>query len=87
MQRWFQDPVKHLRRNFFRKLPLGSEANLESCQISKMELFVKIIKKEKLFTIFVKTFIWNVWQGSVDAFELASKVMDVPFLNQFEYQR
>ena len=52
-----------------------------------MELFVKIIKKEKSLTIFVKTFIWNVWQGSVDAFELASKVMDVPFLNQFEYQR
>ena len=39
-----------------------------------MELSVKIVKKEKPFTIFVKTAILHVWQGSEYAPELASKV-------------
>ena len=52
-----------------------------------MELFAKIVKNEKPFTIFVKTSILDVWQGSEYASELASKVKDVSFLNQFEYQR
>ena len=52
-----------------------------------MELFVKIVKNEKPFTIFVKTSILDVWQGSEYASELASKVKDVSFLNQFEHQR
>ena len=38
------------------------------------------------FTIFVKTSFLDVWQGSEYASELASKVTDVSFLNQFEYQ-
>ena len=87
MQRWIQDPPKHLRWSFFRKLLLGSEANSKSCQISKMELFVEIVKNEKLFIIFVKTSIFNVWRVSEYVSELASKVTDVLFLNQFEYQR
>ena len=49
----------------------------KSCQTSKMELFVKIVKKEKPFTIFVKTSILDIWQGSEYASELASKVADV----------
>ena len=52
-----------------------------------MELFAKIVKNEKPFTIFVKTSILDVWQGSEYASELASKVTDVLFLKQFEYQR
>ena len=52
-----------------------------------MELFRKIVKNEKWFTIFVKTFILDVWQGSEYASELASKITDVSFLNQFECQR
>ena len=52
-----------------------------------MELFAKIVKNENPFTIFVKTSILDVWQGSEYASELASKVKDVSFLNQFEYQR
>ena len=52
-----------------------------------MELFAKIVKNENPFTIFVKTSILDVWQGSEYASELASKVTDVSFLNQFEYQR
>ena len=51
-----------------------------------MELFVSIVKKEKPYTIFVKTSILDVWQGSEYASDLASKVPDVSFLNQFEYQ-
>ena len=39
------------------------------------------------FTIFSKTFILDIWQGSEYASELASKVKDVSFSNQFEYQR
>ena len=43
-----------------------------------MELFIKIVvKKEKPFTIFVKTSILDIWQGSEYASELASKVPDV----------
>ena len=38
------------------------------------------------FTIFVKTSTMDVWYGSEYASELASKVKDVSFLNQFEYQ-
>ena len=37
---------------------LASEANSESFQTSKMELFVKLIKNEKPFTVFTKTSIW-----------------------------
>ena len=51
-----------------------------------MELFLSIVKKEKPYTIFVKTSILDAWQGSEYASDLASKVPDVSFLNQFEYQ-
>ena len=51
-----------------------------------MKLFAKIVTKEKPFTIFVKASILDVWQGSEYASELASKVTDVSFLNQFEFQ-
>ena len=66
---------------------LGLQGDSESCKTSKMELFAKIVKNEKPFTIFVKTSILDVWQGSEYASELASKVTDVLFLNRFEYQR
>ena len=52
-----------------------------------MELFAKIVKNEKPFTIFVKSSILDVWQDYEYASELASKVKDVSFLNQFKYQR
>ena len=52
-----------------------------------MENFAKIVKNEKLFTILAKTSILDVWQGSEYASELASKVKDLSFLNQFKYQR
>ena len=51
-----------------------------------MEVFAKIIKNEKPFSIFAKSSILNVWQGFEYASELASKVKDVSFLNQFKYQ-
>ena len=50
-----------------------------------MELFAKIVKNEKPFIIFSKTL--DVWQASEYASELASKVKDVSFLNQFKYHR
>ena len=49
-----------------------------------MELLAKMVKNEMPFTMFVKTYIMNVWEGSEYASELASKVMDASFLNQFE---
>ena len=52
-----------------------------------MEVFAKIIKNEKSFTIFAKTFILDAWQGSEYASELASKVKNVSFLNHFKHQR
>ena len=48
-----------------------------------MELFAKIVKKQKLFTISPKISIVDVSQGSGYAFELASKVNDI----SFEYQK
>ena len=48
-----------------------------------MELFAKIVKNFRPFTIYPKTFILDVWKGS----GYASEVKDVSFLNQFEYQR
>ena len=61
--------------------------NSESCKLYKMELFVKTVEKENSSTIFAKTFILDVWQGSWYASELASEVTKVSFLNQSEYQR
>ena len=66
---------------------LGLQGNPESCQSPKMELIAQITKNEKPFTTFVKTFILDVWQGSEFVSELASKVTDVLFLKQYEYQR
>ena len=37
-----------------------------------MELFARLVKNEKLFTIFVKTSILDVWQASEYAFALQS---------------
>ena len=78
--------VKHLKWSFFRKSLLASEANSESCQTSMMELFAKIVKNEKLFTIFAKSSILDIRQGSEYASELAFKVKDISFLNQLKYQ-
>ena len=52
-----------------------------------MELFAKIIKNEESLTIFAKTSILDVWQGSEYASELASKVKGVSFLHQFKCQK
>ena len=51
-----------------------------------MELFAKIVKKEKPFTIFANTSILYVWQGPEHVSEMTSKIKDVLFLNQFKYQ-
>ena len=48
-----------------------------------MELFAKIVKKQKPFTISPKISIVDVWQGFRYAFELASKVKDI----SLEYQK
>ena len=74
-------------RAFSAKSQLALEAKSEFYQTSKMELFAKIAKNQKPFTICEKTSILDVWQGSEYDAELASKVKDVSILNQFEYQR
>ena len=53
----------------------------------KMELFAKLVKNQKPFTICVKTSVLDVWQSSEYASEFDSKVIDVSFENQCEYQR
>ena len=40
------------------------EAYSEPCQTSKIELFAKIVNEWKLLTIFKKSSILDVWQGS-----------------------
>ena len=47
---------------------MGLHRKSESCQTSKMELFAKIVKNEKLFTILAKTSILDAWQGSEYSF-------------------
>ena len=71
--------------NFF----LGLQWNSESYQAPKMELFAKIVKYKKPFTIFVKASILDIWQVPEYASDLPSKVTDLSIflLNQFEYQR
>ena len=66
---------------------INTKVNSKPCQTAEIELFAIIVKNEKPFTIFAKTFILDVWQGSEYASELASKVKDVSFLNQFKYER
>ena len=53
-----------------------------------MEFFLqKIVKKLKAVHYLRKNLYLDVWQSSKYASELDSKVEDVSFLNQFEYQR
>ena len=66
---------------------INTKVNSKPCQTAEMELFAKIVKNEKPFTISAKTSILDVWQGSEYASELASKVKAVSFLNQFKYQK
>ena len=44
-----------------------------------------IVKNEKPFTNFAKTYILDVLHGSEYVSEMASKVTDVSFSNQFKY--
>ena len=69
------------------KSKFKTPSNIWDGPFSKMELFTKIIKNLKVLTIFAKTSILDVWQGPEYDSELASKVKDVSFLDQFEYQR
>ena len=80
-------PCKTSEMEFFCKSLLASEANSESCQRSSIELFAKIVNNLKSSTVLVKTFILDVGQVSEYASELAFKVKDASFLNQFEYQQ
>ena len=62
----------------------GFRGKLKILPTFKMELFAKIVKNEKPFTIFVKTSILDVWQVSENVSELASNVKDVSILNQLK---
>ena len=55
--------VKNTRLHLFSKL-LYTEADQQPCQTSKMKVFAKIVNVFQPLTIFAKTFILNVWQGS-----------------------
>ena len=61
-------------------LQVASEATSESCQTFMMEIFVKIVKNEKPFTIFAKSSILDVWQGSEYTSEFVLKVKALLFL-------
>ena len=65
---------------------MASEANSESSQTSKIELFAKTVKNKKPFSVLEKTSILDVWKGSEYSCESASIVKDVTVLNQFKYQ-
>ena len=60
----------------------GFRGELRILSTSKMEVVAKIVKNKKPFNS-----ILDVWKGFEYASELSSKVKDVSFLNQFEYQR
>ena len=75
MQSQIQNPIAQLKWSFFCKSLLVSKAKLESFQTSKTELFAKVVKNAKPFTIFAKTL--DVWQVSEYASELAFEVKDI----------
>ena len=68
----------------FPQVITGFRGKLKILPTFKMELFAKIVKNEKPFTIFVKTSILDVWQVSENVSELASNVKDVSILNQLK---
>ena len=45
-------------------LESNSEAYVEPCQMSKMEVLAKIVNGFSFLTIFVKSFILDVWKDS-----------------------
>ena len=51
-------------------IPVTAKTYLEPRQISKMELFEKLVNGFQLLTIFIKSSILDVWQGSEYASEL-----------------
>ena len=55
--------VKNTTLYLFSKL-LYTEAHQQPCQTSKMKVFANIVNVFKPLTIFAKTFILDVWQGS-----------------------
>ena len=57
----FAKIIKTSEMELFHKSLLASEASSESWQTSKMEVFAKIVKNEKLFTILTKISILSVW--------------------------
>ena len=52
----------------FPQVVTGFRGKRKSWQTSKMELFAKIVRNEKLFTILAKTSILDAWQGSEYSF-------------------
>ena len=68
----------------FPQVITGFRGKLKILPTFKMELFAKIVKNEKPFTIFVKTSILDVWQVSENVSELASNVKDVSILIQLK---
>ena len=57
----FAKIIKTSEMELFHKSLLASEASSESWQTSKMEVFAKIVKNEKLFTILTKISILSGW--------------------------
>ena len=75
-------PCQIFEMQLFPQVVTGFKGDIRIfCHTSKMELFPKIVKNKKPFTIYVKTSILDVWQGSEYASDLASKVTDVSFSN------
>ena len=64
MQWKLYNSMSYIAGNVFFILSQMSEAYSESCQKSKMELFVKIVNGLKPLTVFKKSSILDAWQGS-----------------------
>ena len=80
-------PCQTGEMELFPEVVTNFRGELRILPTSKLELFAKRVKNGKPFTIFSKALILDVWQVSEYVSELASKVRDVSFLNQFKYQR
>ena len=68
------------------------KVNSKPCQTAEKRVFPLLtFRGESYHTskmeFFARTSIFDVWQGSEYASELASKLKNVSFLNQFKYQR
>ena len=75
---WFQKLTRTcMSKSEFILFSKSSEVSLKHCAKSKVRTFMKVVHVWKLLTIFTKTSILDVWQGSEYVFDSNQKIPDI----------